>query len=363
LRILVIGGSNSLVTGGYLEFFEKYLAEQVEIEITNISVGATTSLSAVGRLYETFNAVGYDFILYEYSINDTGHFSVRENGINSYFFCFQLVIEAAQNLYPKSIIVPIIFASEHFFSYPESNPIAISQREIFKLLSLQYIDIKEYLANIFLNKKPFWLYKDSAHYAAPIATSIIGNFIAYKILELNAKKDVVRLVDININNIPGYKQTKHIYLPAINLMEYFSGNFQKISISNNIMNIDFIRMKEISKFEFNSEFFPLVIFIKSDSFHSNINLRFKNNENLKNMQISTLHEDTKTLPFVYSSIPITLLDSNTLIHSYNSSHFEISVNSNEKTTQRVSFDCFKNIENKNFESYFDFVGILLVERK
>jgi len=76
MNLLIIGGSNSIMSNGYLDYALLYLRALYGdyVFATNISVGGTTSLSAIGRLYETFTNADFDYVIYEYSINDSGHF-------------------------------------------------------------------------------------------------------------------------------------------------------------------------------------------------------------------------------------------------------------------------------------------------
>ena len=78
------------------------------------------------------------------------------------------------------------------------------------------------------------------------------------------------------------------------------------------------------------------------------------------MDISTIHIDTNSVPFVYSSIPIPFLYGNSLMIKYSPIHFEINVGGDVFSKNVSSFDCFQALEKEELQSHFDFVGILLV---
>lgn len=132
MRILIVDGSNSILEDGYVSYLKKSLSNYSNLEIKQISVGGTTTLSAIGRLHDSFDNESFDIILYEYSINDMGHFGHREDGAISWEFSFYLLVKTAASLYPNAILVPLVLVGEQHFSNSSPHPFHDAQITNFK---------------------------------------------------------------------------------------------------------------------------------------------------------------------------------------------------------------------------------------
>src|SRR5476649_374068 len=149
MKILIIGGSNSLMTGGYVSHLRHSLQDHTPVEIQQISVGATTTLSAIGRLFETHDSgAPADVILYEYSINDTGHFAPRPGGDESWRLCFHLLLKVAARLYPNAILVPLVLAQQRHFPAAAPHPFYDAQIRTFEQLGMPYVDIRAWMSTL-----------------------------------------------------------------------------------------------------------------------------------------------------------------------------------------------------------------------
>jgi hypothetical protein len=364
MNILIIGGSNSLVKNGYVYSLYDCLSIRNEIKIQQLSVGGTTSLSAIGRITENYNGQNYDYILYEYSINDNGHFSWRKNGIDSYILCFQLLLQTVKELYPSAIFIPLIFAAENNF-VPRQNSFQKLQIDIFNRMGIKYIDIQEYLFQTFFERKPSWLYKDTAHYNSPYTTEIIGSYIARRILEMriNLNKGGVKLSEVNIKLLN--KTEYNIkYLPSSNMVRYMTGEYEALSANNKLMNLEFIRMYPGSKLNIDANMYPIALYIKSDKNHYYGKLKFNDDINNKaEICFSICHADTSVLPFIYTSIPVPLLTDTNLRRNFGASNFELEVIDRLPNGIPInSFDCFIEMEPNN-DRYLDLLGILFISNR
>lgn len=361
MKLLIIGGSNSLVSDGYVKYLHESLRELTDVSVKQISVGGTTSLSAIGRLNETADGSSVDFILYEYSINDAGHFSWRENGADSYLLCLQLLIQTAARLYPSAVLVPLLFASEHNFSATAANPFHDMQLAAFSSLSLPFIDVRQYLSCTFLGKKPAWLYKDAAHYSAPHATSLIGAFIAKRLLDLEGEgAQPLSMTLASLALIGGNRKYEIFYIPAVNLVSHITGKVAITHIANRLMILSFLRMHPGSKLYIKSEMFPLALYLKSDPQHGFARLTTSSESGLNGtLSFPTRHADTSVLPFIYTSIPVPLLFGQSLRQEFGPSHFELAVEKRGAGAASVSmFDCFVDDRRDGPENYLDLIGIL-----
>lgn len=361
MRILIIGGSNSLLKGGYVHHLAQSLQGYAEAEIVQISVGATTSLSAIGRLHETFDGRPADIILYEYGINDTGHFAQRADGAASWLMCLHLLLKVAARLYPSAVFVPLVLAQQHHFSANAPHPIYDAQIRAYQELALPYIDIRAWMSALFLGRAPDWMYRDAAHYDTPHATAIIGALVAQRLLALKAQgAETLAATAARLQQVSPFARTEVIYIPALNLQQFTSGPVQPGRVANRLMHVNFLRLLPGGRLDLRSEMFPLALFIKSDPQHDALQLTLSTDAGLNvDTRVCTRHLDTESYDFIYSSIPLPLLWSQSLLTPFIPSMLSVSVPPQAGGTQ-VGFDCFAPGKPDAAERYLDLVGVLLL---
>ncbi|SFV13540.1 SGNH/GDSL hydrolase family protein [Pseudoduganella namucuonensis] len=369
MRILIIGGSNSLLKDGYVSHLQQSLQGHTEVHVDQASVGATTSLAAIGRLFDTYRAGQYDFILYEYSINDAGHFAPRPRGDQSWQLCLYLLIKAAAQLYPNAVLVPLVFAMERHFSPAQPSPFYDMQIAAFRALGLHAIDIRQWLAALFLGNKPAWLYRDEAHYAAPHATALVGAAIAARLLELargngGAPAETLAVTAQRLLASSPHAGMELVYVPAANLAQFAKGPAEPARVGNRLMQLDCLRMHPGASLALSSEMFPLALFLKSDRQHDRLRLTLSGAGIAATVEVGTRHADTATLPFIYSCVPLPLLFSHALVRDFGPTAFEVAVPAPAAPAGPVaSFDCFSQAPAPVPEPRLDLVGLLFVVGK
>jgi hypothetical protein len=353
MKILVIGGSNSLLKGGYVQQLAQSLQGHAEAEIVQISVGATTSLSAIGRLHETHGGTPVDVILYEYSINDTGHFAPRPGGAESWLFCLHLLLQVAARLYPSAVFVPLVLAQQQHFSSAAPHPIYDAQLRAYQELALPFLDVRAWMSALFLGRAP--------DYDAPHATAIIGALVARHLLTLKAQgAEPLSATAARLQTVSPFARLQALYIPALNLQQFSSGPVQPGRVANRLMQLDYLRMLPGSRLDLNSEMFPLALFLKSDPQHDALQLELSAADGLAfNGRVATRHADTETLPFIYSSIPLPLLWSHSLLMRYGPSRLGVSVPV-EAGGAQVGFDCYAGGKPDAAERHLDLIGILML---
>lgn len=366
MRILIIGGSNSLLKEGYVSHLQQSLQAHTEVHIEQASVGATTSLAAIGRLFETWRQQQFDFILYEYSINDAGHFAPRPHGGASWQLCLYLLVKAAAQLYPDAVLVPLVLAMEPHFSPAVPAPFYDTQIAAFQQLALPVIDMRQWLATLFLGVKPAWLYRDPAHYAAPYATALVGAAIAARLLELarhGGAEPLSQTWQRMLDSSP-HAGLELVHVPAANLIQFASGPVEPGQVSNRLMQLPYLRMHPGASLGLRSEMFPLALFLKSDRQHDRMQLSLSGAGIETRLEVATCHADTAALPFIYANVPVPLLLSHELVRPFGACAFEISVPQQAAPAGHVSsFDCFGRAAAPAAQHYLDLVGVLFVVDK
>jgi hypothetical protein len=360
MNILVIGGSNSLLKDGYVPHLEQALAARGPVTVRQLSVGATSSLAAIGRLLDTPGDTDVDVILYEYSINDAGHFGWRPDGGASWLLCFHLLIKAAARLYPNAVFVPLVFAMQRFAVPSVSNPFYDYQRDWFAALGLSAIDVRRWLADLFLDRPPAWLYRDDAHYVTPYATALIGCEIARRLPALRAQAEPLSTTWERMRTLSPHGALEMIYVPAAGLAQFATGPAELLRDGNRLMELTFLRMREGSRLALHTEMFPLALYLKSDAQHDSVRLSLDGGGMSGAVVTGTRHADTATLRFVCTNLPVPLLFGQQLAVPFGPTAFDIAVG--PRAAGPVSnFDCFVT-GSPVPDGYFDLCGILFVAR-
>lgn len=369
MRILVIGGSNSLLKDGYVSQLQQSLQPYVAAEIVQLSVGATTSLAAVARLLETAGPgmAAPDVILYEYAINDSGHFSPRAGGIESWQLCLYLLLKTAAKLYPSALFVPLVLAQQPHFAASLPHPLYQAQIAAYAALGLSCADLRADLSALFLQQAPHWLYSDSAHYAVPQAASIVGALVARHLLTLHARRgaagaEPVSAVWQRLQASSPFAGVELIHVPALALAPFISGPTQPGHAANRLMALDYLRLLPGSRLELNSAMYPLALFFKADAAHDMVQLELQCADGTAHAQrVATRHLDTNERNFIHSNIPLPLLWSESLVTPFLPTRFVISLPP-ERERAEVAFDCFGPGLPQASGRHFDLTGILMLSQ-
>lgn len=362
MNILVIGGSNSLLKDGYVPHLEQALAARGPATVRQLSVGATTSLAAIGRLFDSAGGsdADVDVILYEYSINDAGHFAWRPDGGASWLLCLHLLIQAAARLYPNAVFVPLVFAMQRFAAPSVPDPFYDYQREWFAALGLPAIDVRRWLADLFLDRPPAWLYGDEAHYAAPYATALIGCEIARRLPALRAQAEPLSATWERMRTLSPHGALETIYVPATGLAQFATGPAEVLRDGNRLMQLTFLRMRAGSRLALRTEMFPLALYLKSDERHDSVRLSVEGAGLSGTVVTGTRHADTATLRFICSNLPVPLLFGQRLAVPFGPTAFDIAV-APRAAGPVANFDCF-GTGVPEADGHFDLCGILFVAR-
>jgi hypothetical protein len=244
------------------------LQHYTALDIVQLSVGATSSLAAVARLHETAGSTpAPDVILYEYAINDSGHFSPRAGGIESWQLCLYLLLKTAARLYLDALFVPLILAQQQHFAASVPHALYDAQRHSYAQLGLSCIDMRAQLSALFLQYAPDWLYSDSAHYAVPQASSIVGALVAQQLLGLLARRgqpgaEALAQVWQRLQASSPLAGIELVYVPA-QAASICDGPCQPGRAENRLMALDYLRLLPGSRLELNSVMYPLALFLKT----------------------------------------------------------------------------------------------------
>lgn len=368
MRILILGGSNSLLRDGYVAQLRSTLQHYTALDIVQLSVGATSSLAALARLQEAAaSTAAPDVILYEYAINDSGHFSPRSGGIESWQLCLYLLLKSAARLYPDALFVPLILAQQQHFAASVPHPLYDAQCQTYAQLGLSSIDMRAQLSSLFLQYAPDWLYSDSAHYAVPQASSLVGALVAQQLLVLLARRgqpgaETLAQVWPRLQASSPYAGIELVYVPATALQPYVTGPCQPGRAENRLMTLDYLRLLPGSRLELNSAMYPLALFLKSDTRHDWLQLDLQVADGTAHaLNVATRHIDAGPDNFIHSNIPLPLLWSETLCTPFLPTRLTLSMPLQRGGAQ-TGFDCFGAGLPGVSEHYCDLTGLLMLSQ-
>ena len=355
MNILVIGGSNSLLKNGYVTHLAQALPSA---RIHQLSVGATTTLAAIGRLFDTAGQQQPDVILYEYSINDAGHFAWRPDGGHSWKLAFHLLVKAAAQLYPNAVLVPLVFAMQGAASLSVRDPFHALQVETFSALNLPFIDVRSWLGEFFVSDPPAWLYGDVAHYSTPYATAMIGSEVARRLMAQDRQAETLAVTWQRMQHLDPHGALEMFHVPAASLFQFANGPVELGQDGNRLMQLSFLRMHAGSRLAMQTEMFPLVLYLKSDAGHGSVRVSVDSECARGSVVAGTRHADTDSCRFICSNLPLPLLFGTTLTGPFGPAAFELSVEEGALPST-ANFDCFGQGAAHSGQ-YFDLCAILFV---
>lgn len=159
--IFVVGGSNSLLGGGWVSEFRKSHGERYSI--TNLSIGAATSLIGIYRLLRGEISDG-STVIWEYALNESNHLNSGQS-LESLLYHFDWLLELCSRRHIK--VLPLVFWTrpEHLGGVENSYRTQIRRR--IEDAGLRAIDAWPMLLNFAQERDQTVgsLFRDDMHYS------------------------------------------------------------------------------------------------------------------------------------------------------------------------------------------------------
>lgn len=182
LKTVIIGGSNTVMRPGYLpSLFSLLSCRSIDIDIVaDLAVGGTTSAFGLFQLKKSNILKQCDLLLIEYAINDAFIYGEERGPFRHWARFYEGIIRYSLQENPRLKIVSLIFGAKTG-SYMTAVPSIdagihyISEWYGMPVINVSRLLIQRYGRDVL--KDPSF-YVDSAHYARPVATTIIANLIA-----------------------------------------------------------------------------------------------------------------------------------------------------------------------------------------
>jgi len=351
---------------GYVSYLRSALDGDRDVVIKQLSVGGTTTLTAIGRLYDTFCHEKVDVVLYEYAINDWGHFSPRPNGFDSFMISYCMLVNTLAELYPSAILVPVLLQHELCFDDVGRRWFSDRLVTVFSDLGMPFVNVGGWLNDFFMNMKPSWLYHDPAHYSEPAAVSLIGNLVAREVLDIEKRgAEEISSLRGRLADYHWAAGLKLSYVPARDLLKFVEGGRAELMVyENRLIKVEHLRICAGAGLSLNRRDYPFVLYVKSDSMHRSAHLSLSNpSGGTSTYLFSTKHFDVGGKPTVFSSIPVPFLFGHELDVDYPPTSLCLRVPVELPAEEPFrQFDCFVDTRDMEDPGYLDVSGILFVSR-
>ena len=202
INLMTIGGSNSVINGGYLDHFIKAINSfNIVINLNhNLAVGNTTSGFGLYQLKKHSEfLINTNVLIIEYALNDEFIYSLHPWDTRHWSRLYEGIMRYAKEINPNILIFSIILSTRNGDYTHKVPPIAACINYLSKWYDCECIDINMLLTKQLgadtVRSENFYMPKDSAHYNNPDTTSLIGKASAeYLIKKLNKNKSA------NFNN-------------------------------------------------------------------------------------------------------------------------------------------------------------------
>jgi len=180
MKLLVLGGSNTVLKHGYYTTLIEILKEIHNFNITkaiNLAVGGNTSAHGLEIIKRRSDVADFDIILIEYTINDW--VLSTDDTFDVWAAAYEGLIRFARSCRPDVQIFSIILGRRDPEPVEREMRLVDGIEKISKYYGTHVINANLYLrAKVAEPSEILSFYEDSAHYKRRIVTSLIGNYVA-----------------------------------------------------------------------------------------------------------------------------------------------------------------------------------------
>lgn len=372
MRILVVGASNSLVRGGYIDRATKILSRNVQtkLEVTNVSVGGTSLITGISRIFELPKGAKFDIIIYEYGINNESHFSPRQGGEQIVKSALQILIGILAERFPDALFFPVMFAMQHLFSSHIANKIYDAERAVWAETQNPALDVRQRLAFLLAHTAPDWLYSDTAHYSVPYGTDLVGSIVARGVLELATAQDrqSLRDLDAKLRALPVTRPIALRHMSSEDLAERAYGNVELVARRNSVMSASALRIRPGGGLKIEER--PFNISVLSDRHHDWVRLTRGEGARARSWALGTRFmgvDNPAANPgdadrFFYSGIPLPLVlqPDAPFLRDLTPFDFALETRTRDKPSP-IAFDGFKSgADLTDSERWVDIAGMTFI---
>ncbi|WP_419828556.1 SGNH/GDSL hydrolase family protein [Methylobacterium sp.] len=334
MDIIIAGGSNSILRNGYIKQLTNEMRRHfADINIRNISAGGTTSISMFSRLAEIGGRA--DLIIFEYSLNDTGHINHLPDPCAKRQIFLDLFFHACTRFFPEARVLPVILSSKPFYNLSIQNYVYIHEISYYKNMGINFVDARQALSDIFGDSAPDLLYSDVAHFHQGIASALLGNLIAAGARLTMATPRSIRAMQIKSVKIAENIDLLPVYESSRSIIKSGGLNVKSVALQNRHVSVEALEIRADQTFTFHFNGWPICLYFASDTYHGCLRMRVGQAD----IFVETRHIDTIEGKFLFTSIPLLLNESYMKFMDVSSQQIVLSLANN--STETFQFDCFE----------------------
>src|SRR5262245_58615557 len=179
VNVLFVGGSNTVLKRGYIDETVNARSAYFDLgQVDNLAIGGTTLGMGLWTVMTLPPAPQYDLIFIEYCINDYG-LAKRPEKLTNWRWAYNGLINRFREHSPRARIHPLMFGRKSKRFCPIQQALFREVLEVSTQHRVYPIDVDSYLHGLLPDEKDnAELYDNESHYARPVVTSLIGNYVA-----------------------------------------------------------------------------------------------------------------------------------------------------------------------------------------
>lgn len=294
MKVLIVGGSNSILKDRYILHFANKLTEEYgPVEFVNCSVGATTSITSLALI--DLVTIRPDLIVFEYSLNDTGHLNHLADAYEKKWQMLEIFFDFVGQKFPGVPVLPLMLSSQDFFDISVPNNVYDAETDFYQQRNIRFHDMRVELYEMFCGSLPEFVYADKSHFHRGFASALIGRTLAQvaKLVLSNGKAD-------NFYANPLGKRARITHARALAA----ANNAPLEQVANRYLNVELVQVGRGDVLGIQTPGWPICLYIASDLLHGDFCL----DVNGLRIDVATIHQDSQFGKFVFTSIPLFLND-------------------------------------------------------
>lgn len=179
MKLLLVGGSNTVMKSGYVDQTLEILGDQIS-SVTNIAVGGSPCVLGLDQMRGVPDIESCDAVIIEYMINDCILVKRPGDGKTTWLHAYEGLIRYLRRRNPGLRIISVLFGRRHktFFEvqdYMRAEIVRLSAHYACHVIDIDGHFRSQYKGNMAGYEA---LYVDAAHYRRPDVTQIIADIVA-----------------------------------------------------------------------------------------------------------------------------------------------------------------------------------------
>jgi hypothetical protein len=259
IKVLFIGGSNTVMKNGYSAETIRALGEYFDLErVDNLAIGGTS----VGMgLWTTLNfdpSCHYDLVFVEYTVNDYGY-SKDPAAFDAWRWALQALLGHLRRRFPRAAIHTLIFGRRGKHLDPRQRALVDATLEISAACHAHPIMVDAYLHGLLPEgESDHGLFADRGHYKRPLVTSLAANYISRVVVACDRRAQGHALAPVTPS--PVQHADHRLFAPLGEVRDFrnslyqlravaleVGGPWQEITIPGELVQLNYISTRESAR--------------------------------------------------------------------------------------------------------------------